>query len=1310
MESTKRGRGASFTDPSTTDLPHRASRRRMPRGDEGERAARGTASLACGGCGGTPSTSSATPVEGHHPPSVGGSSGVDDSPMRNIVEEVAMLHLSPVREGLADDGRWADQPQPPPPPAGASAAGPSEKARPCASASSAPCRGWQCPPSSSASSSAPGWSSGAVGRHGENEEGQLPFEILFLVCFFLDGKGLACFGTVSSLWQSVSGVHPSWQELVLKDFGFKYENLVMYTGQNDWRLLYARVAGFIANLRNGTPVKTVWPQLLEPLTGVDYEGAVAMSADTSLLLWENGRVLQVVDMEEGRTLFTKEIDPEQYPRNRETRPCIVNTKTRAFVHLNGDILVYDLRTGEFVRKLEIPDGTQLESNDFALDISIRNDQVAFLAIDALYMWNSETLEFLYKIRHGEKVNGPNHFTQNMSEELDFLWAGYQWVDDDSLAGAAAFEDPEVRQPQRLCRKSANVVTWLKRAGYEICIFDIASGRLLQNLKGHTHEVVRVRQTPNPYDSNEYFLASLDTLGTVCVWDSSGETFPCVYVLKTNNSLSFRLCLTPSHLITLSENTHGDAAPEQVELKIWKFDPPRPKRRLQRFRKGGPSLPPVTPRRAPLSSKALADMPLEDPPCSRYAPPSNVVSSASRQFFANPLSAMEAATIAREDRRKGHKATTKDGRGSGAASSFIEKVKAGLRKVDRPVTREGGMVGGGGPTVAGSTATRVVSRQPSISMTRTCTAMSDDNESDSAPMTPRFGEEGDGDGDGDDHMEDDAHPPPRAMSSRSSTRDEELPPLHVSLPPMPPGGGCVFPGGSPSDESSPSSVARFPQHRGPPRRVWQKRQRKQPDSLPKKDVKDASGSGSSGKATRPVLYDLRTTELRNDVYFADVIDNQILGVWYSTSRPGSAEPWSLSHSDWEVYTVLSDADVAAMDREHEQMRRNLEEAFVLSERYPPQTPPRPFRRSTPSSLVRTHTHRFFNPALLTPPDHGLARHRGPFRGANRVSPPMPPVLQYFQSYYGSRVSPHTRAAPPQRHRLAPQPSSGGVFSPSIGRRDAHAFLALQRSMTTPPSQFPSVMSMSPSASVTSSQGGPPLPFPPELPQPPVAPPYSPVPPRHSHRPVPLPSSLIGIPRPIPPPPSLAITPMDGASPVGSPLSHACAAGSSIATTPDAMRPMASPAMEQSTTAAAASASASAGVGEMGASSSSSSSSSSVGVGVGVGVEVEVQTDPAELVLTSPLVRRRLMQRLRHLQQQDDGANEPVGHLYLDNRRAFEMRNRADTWSLLDWKSVSIEDDGTLVIYDFCPISEDPWRKRQERSKPHQPAAVTQAAPS
>ena len=45
------------------------------------------------------------------------------------------------------------------------------------------------------------------------------------------------------------------------------------------------------------------------------------------------------------------------------------------MHLNGDILVYDLRTGEFVRKLEIPDGTQLESNDFALDISIRNDQV-----------------------------------------------------------------------------------------------------------------------------------------------------------------------------------------------------------------------------------------------------------------------------------------------------------------------------------------------------------------------------------------------------------------------------------------------------------------------------------------------------------------------------------------------------------------------------------------------------------------------------------------------------------------------------------------------------------------------------------------------------------------------------------------------------------------------------------------------------------------------------------------------------------------------------------------------------------------------
>ena len=77
----------------------------------------------------------------------------------------------------------------------------------------------------------------------------------------------------------------------------------------------------------------------------------------------------------------------------------------------------------------------------------------------------------------------HHDIHQMSEELDFLWAGYQWVDDDSRASAAAFEDPEVRQPQRLCRKSANIVTWLKRAGYEICIFDIASGRLLQNLKG-----------------------------------------------------------------------------------------------------------------------------------------------------------------------------------------------------------------------------------------------------------------------------------------------------------------------------------------------------------------------------------------------------------------------------------------------------------------------------------------------------------------------------------------------------------------------------------------------------------------------------------------------------------------------------------------------------------------------------------------------------------------------------------------------------------------------------------------------------------
>eukprot|EP00916_Digyalum_oweni_P023605 GHVL01039178.1.p1 GENE.GHVL01039178.1~~GHVL01039178.1.p1 ORF type:complete len:278 (+),score=78.50 GHVL01039178.1:218-1051(+) len=53
----------------------------------------------------------------------------------------------------------------------------------------------------------------------------------------------------------------------------------------------------------------------------------------------------------------------------------------------------------------------------------------------------------------------------------------------------------------------------------------------------------------------------------------------------------------------------------------------------------------------------------------------------------------------------------------------------------------------------------------------------------------------------------------------------------------------------------------------------------------------------------VLSDMITVPLRKDVYFCDIIDNQLLGLWYQTpSRATGQGMYSTSHSAWEVLVI------------------------------------------------------------------------------------------------------------------------------------------------------------------------------------------------------------------------------------------------------------------------------------------------------------------------------------------------------------------------------------------------------------------------
>uniref|UniRef100_A0A0G4HE26 F-box domain-containing protein n=1 Tax=Chromera velia CCMP2878 TaxID=1169474 RepID=A0A0G4HE26_9ALVE len=732
-------------------------------------------------------------------------------------------------------------------------------------------------------------------------------DLFYFISYFLNPKDLVAFSEVCSLFREVVSDHPHWQVFVLKDFGFKYENYVMYTNQHDWKNLYGRVSNFVTNLKNGTPQKTTWPRLLQPVeASSSYEGAVAMSADCRMLLYENGKELQGVDIVEGRQIFST---PLTAARDRHTRPCIVNTKKKVFVHLNGTIHVVSLADGEHLGTLDVPlpEGTAgPESNDFALDISVRNDQVAFLTSDALYLWDSRDLSFLFTLTHKERLrNG-----QTVSEELDFLWAGYQ--------PQAQSEGSWLRKGHRdVWRRSRHIVTWLKRRGHNVGIHDIDTGKEICQLSGHQDTVIRVRQAPNVHDSDNYFLASLDTRGHVRIWDSSQSGFPCISTLDTGSTRTFRLCLTPSHLITLCETE--DEREEDVVLKIWQFTPPEPTGRKRRSlsslgESGGDlelEIEEIGEERDIFASAARA---LSGASSSGFGGRSVSISTATDDEMGVGVSAGDALSKALCRR---HSTTSMMSQVSTAVSS------AAVSRQHSPApSRQASLVSRVELPSASSASIASLLREALSDLTeqevtRMIAACEKEQTSLMSLMQQHLAGE---------NRDEEMQQSPDRMVRRSST---------MSLP-------CSRSAGSEDEDEELDPVQKATQRaielqravtlkktiqligQGP-KYVLQADDQKAhtlretyPSThctpLPIVDPRDGRAALlliPSPTPKKPILHSLRVAPLPAEVYFCDVVDNQLLGVWYSTQAPNApaggqneGDPWwSLAHSNWEVYSVF-----------------------------------------------------------------------------------------------------------------------------------------------------------------------------------------------------------------------------------------------------------------------------------------------------------------------------------------------------------------------------------------------------------------------
>ncbi|KEP64615.1 UNVERIFIED_CONTAM: hypothetical protein HHA_305630 [Hammondia hammondi] len=226
--------------------------------------------------------------------------------------------------------------------------------------------------------------------------------IVFLLGFFLPVADLCSCSAVCKAWWAVCTLQHQqlWRERCLRRFGFKYENYLLYTQGWDWKLMYAKANMFVKTLRNSSgsardlaaetrhsllPQPPTFfssqraaqqpaprggdtrsgdganrsapspalrcPHLLPPAFP-DYEGSLALTTDSTLLLWENGVYIQCIDLSASRERWRSRVGCG--PRGRSSKPALAASRTKVVCHVNKCLKGFDLGSGEFVCRLHVP--------------------------------------------------------------------------------------------------------------------------------------------------------------------------------------------------------------------------------------------------------------------------------------------------------------------------------------------------------------------------------------------------------------------------------------------------------------------------------------------------------------------------------------------------------------------------------------------------------------------------------------------------------------------------------------------------------------------------------------------------------------------------------------------------------------------------------------------------------------------------------------------------------------------------------------------------------------------------------------------
>jgi len=338
-------------------------------------------------------------------------------------------------------------------------------------------------------------------------------------------------------------IHEHWRWHVLQQFGVYYEDYVASINLSHpelWRQLHLYVTQVHANIDKRCVEQRIFRNTLmqpESLGSRQYRGSLELADNGKVFFWENGRHIQIIDVQTGAIRRT--IDSGQTFRRYFHR--MANSNEKLFICFNERIVCYNI-DDESATPIELP--MSEVGRGRALELLVHKTRLVLLQANECCMWDVESYKYVCSIRHEFRHRPVDQ------HHLEVQWMGNA------------------------------IITWVRSVIRPLQVWSILDGSLiaeLHNIESEKKptEVVGVldwvqvdiaRVTWNAIDIMDHFvIAAMDASAVITLWDSK-ENYNPIFRFDCGCREPFDLVLSQDFLAVIND----DRLTNGLNLTFWKL--------------------------------------------------------------------------------------------------------------------------------------------------------------------------------------------------------------------------------------------------------------------------------------------------------------------------------------------------------------------------------------------------------------------------------------------------------------------------------------------------------------------------------------------------------------------------------------------------------------------------------------------------------------------------------------------------------------------------------------------------------------------